>query len=110
MEKEEILEKSRNENKNQDLVEVEIIKKSSSISLLVVSILCTIFTIFEVHIGAKGYFAFQAIMFATVASQYIYKSVKLKRKSDIICAILESIATISFTIMYIYDMIKAYVV
>lgn len=108
MDKEEILEKSRKENKNQDLYEKDVVKTSSLIGALVTAVLCAAFTIFELCIGAKGAMGFEAIIFTLLAAQFIYKAAKLKRKHEIACAVMYTLSAACFTVAYIISMVSEY--
>ncbi len=104
MDKNEILEKSRLENKNQDLYEKEVMKKASNIATIIVAILCAIFTVIEILRDNKTFLAFEAILFSLMATQFIYKAVKFRRKHEIVVASLYGVAAVMFIAAYLISL------
>lgn len=91
MNKEDILEASRKENKKKDLAELEIERKGSAIGMIVGVILAFAFFCLEIFKGLGQNYGFFALILAPVAVTFIYKSIKLKKKNDIIMAVLYTI-------------------
>ena len=87
MNKEEILAKSRNENKNRDIAELDRAKSASRFSLafslcfIMIYTLLTIIATGHVNIGVL------ATEFSLVFSMFLYKAFKSRSASDIICAV-----------------------
>ena len=63
MNKEEILEKSRKENRNKDIYEEELIKQGSAIVNIVMVILATVFFVIQVFTGVGINYGLYAIVF-----------------------------------------------
>lgn len=108
MDKNEILEKSRQDNKGKDPYEEEVDNKSNLACIIVIAALCCAFALFEIIIGAQGYYAFGSLTFAACAAQHFYKAKKLKQKKYTVLALCYLIAAICFTASYLFVMINAY--
>ena len=94
MNKEEILEKSRQENKGQDVYEQEIIQKGASYAILVATALATVFFIAQILLGGGQNYGLYAILGAVMATQFIVKAKYLKRKHEIVVAVMYSLLTV----------------
>jgi hypothetical protein len=107
MNKEEILEKSRNENKNQDVYEKEVIKEGGNIGAVVAAILATIFFVIQILLGEGMNYGLYAVVFSIPAAGYIVKAIRLKRKHEVVVAILYTIAVITFSVAHVYQLFTA---
>lgn len=88
MNREEILQASRKENKNQDLAELEIKAKAASwacfagmAAILVVFVLSR--TIAHIYLYAPVF-----IYFSMLCVEWVYRFVKVRRTSDLVIALL----------------------
>lgn len=106
MNKDEILEKSRRENKNQDIYEKEVIKSSNNIGVVVAAILAAVFFIMQVLLGEGQNYGLYAILFSIPACNFVMKAIRLKRKHEIALAVFYVFATIAFSIAHIYELIS----
>lgn len=88
MNKEEILAKSRNENKNEDVYEKEVLKQAGYVGGITAAIVTTALFILEMVIKGGTNFGFWAILFSIFAGEFTYKAIKLKRKHEIVIAIV----------------------
>ena len=101
MNKDEVLQASRNENQNKDIYELEVISKGQRIGGLIG--LCVAFALMLVErvildIGTNyGYFC---IILSAGEGLWIYKAVKLKRKHEILLAVF-------WTVMAVYAAVMA---
>ena len=107
MNKEEILEKSRLENKDLDLYEQEVIGKATNISVVAAAGLCFIFFFVQIMLGQGQDYGLWAILCIIEATIFIYKAIKLKRTHEIIVAIMYSILTFATSAAHIYNLISA---
>lgn len=97
MDKNEILEKSRQENKKFDELEKDINIKAFRIAVLVAVILLGVFIFIEENNS------YLIILDSMCGALWCYKACKLKKKSDIICAVIWIIVfALSFAV-YIID-------
>lgn len=106
MNKEEILQASRNENQNRDIYELEVISKGQRIGGLIgisiAFILMSVESILFEKDMRHGYFL---IIIASGAGLWIYKALKLKKKHEIFFAVLWTVLAICMTIMTTLDFI-----
>lgn len=97
MNKNEILEKSRNENKNADPYEMEITAKAFSHGMWSAFLICVILTFIKFLKEDKLDFGILAMLWVFNAVAYTYKGVKLKNKKLIISAVCFDIAAAIWT-------------
>lgn len=106
MNKEEILRASRNENQNKDIYELEVISKGQRIGGLIA--LCVTFALMLIERGILdigmnyGYFF---IILSAGVGLWTYKAVKLKRKHEILLAVLWSVLDIYAAVMVVLGFI-----
>lgn len=104
MNRNEILEKSRKENRNKDIYELEIIKQAGSISSLTAALLCAILFIAEILLGRGINYGLWSIFLAAEAATFTYKAVKLKKKHEILVAVLYCLMVVLLVFAHIYNL------
>lgn len=97
MDKNEILEKSRNENKNADPYEMEVSAKALSHGMWSAFLICVILMFIKFIKEDKLDFSLVAMLWVLNAVAYTYKAVKLKEKKLIAQAVLNDIAAAIWT-------------
>lgn len=105
MNKEEILQKSRNEHKNKDIYELEIINKAQragGLTALFVTLALMIIERLFFDVTNYGYFL---IIESAVMSLWIYKAVKMRKKHEILLAVLWTALVIYAAVMVVLDFI-----
>lgn len=100
MEKNEILEASRKENKNQDLYELEINNKSDQIGAFTGLIVTVILYCVTIDYYKPVAFGFYLIYTSSNAAIYLYRFIKLKKKSHFAMFILFVITSILSLIQF----------
>ncbi len=83
MNKEEILEKSRIENKNLDLFEREVSQKAGNLAAIVAAILATVFYVIQVFVGLGQNYGLYAVVFSIPATGYLVKAFRMKNKKTL---------------------------
>ena len=101
MNKEDILAKSRKENKNKDVAELEVIYQASSIAGRVGLLVCCVIAVLEVIFLGRPNLSTWAIYFSILAALMIVKCIKLRRRHELWVAILYSVCFAAFFIAYI---------
>ncbi len=81
MNKEEILELSRQENREQDLYELEVTKKANGVGSIVSVIVCTILYAAEIMLCGNQNFGLWSIIAAFLSSTFLYSGIKTKKNS-----------------------------
>ncbi len=93
MNKEEILQKSRNENKNRDVYELEIINKSSNYAmragLLTACIMCVISAfLIDGDVWILCAMPCWSVYFSMLATLFLYKYIKMKKRHELALSII----------------------
>jgi len=107
MNKEEVLEKSRNENKDQDIFEKEVLKEGGNFGAMAAAVLATVFFVIQIIVGGGLNYGLYAVVFSVFTAGYIVKSIRLKRRQDIIIAVINTVAVLLFSVAHIYNLITA---
>ena len=87
MNKEEILAKSRQENKNRDIAEIDKAKSAARFSMIFSLIFICIFTTLSIIATSRVNYGVIATEFSICFSMFLYKAIKGKNAMDIICAV-----------------------
>ena len=105
MNKEEILKKSRAENKNKDIYEQEVLKQASAIAVKVMMTLATIFFLAQISVGGGTNWSIWALVFSADMRTFWVKYIKLRRKHEFVMAIAYTILVSAFSGCHIYNLI-----
>ncbi len=107
MKKEEILAKSRAENKNRDIYEQEVLKQGWEIAVAVMAILATVFSAVQIFVsdGVDG--GIWAIMFSCPMATFWVKWFKLRRRHELIFALFYTAVVVTLSVQHIYNLIAA---
>lgn len=105
--REEILAKSRNENKDQDIFEKEVSIKAGNIAACAAAILATLFFVIQILVGGGMNYGLYAIIFSIPAAGYIVKALTMKRKPDVVLAIIWTVAAIILSVVHIAELIRS---
>ena len=102
MNKEEILQASRNENQNKDIYELEVIRKGQRISGLIgISVTFLLMLIERVILDIGMNYGYFLIILSASTGLWIYKAAELKKKHEIILAVLWGVFTIYAAVMVV---------
>lgn len=101
MNKEEILAKSRKENKNQDIYEYDVLKSAGSIATRIGLILCCLIAVLEVIFTEKISFGSWFIFFGMLSTLFLVKFIKLHRRHELLITVLYFALCIMFFILFI---------
>lgn len=107
MNREEILEKSRAENKNKDIYEQEILKQASTSAVIVMMVLATIFFAAQIFVGGGTNWGIWALVFSANMTTFWVKYIKLRRKHELVMAIASTIIVAVFSGSHIYNLIAS---
>ena len=104
MNKEEILVKSRAENKNKDIYEQEILKQANSSAVIVMMVLATVFFAVQIFVGGGMNWGIWALVFSANMTTLWVKYIKLRHKPDLMMAIAYTILVAAFSGSHIYNL------
>lgn len=110
MKKEEILAKSRSENKEKDLFERDVQIKAGNVGACTATVLATIFFVVQILVGRGMNYGLYAILFSVLATGYIVKSINMKRRREIVFAVILTVVTLLFSAAHIYTLITTSVI
>lgn len=104
MEKEDVLAKSRSENKNTDFYELEVNQKGYRIASYISVFLVLLFLFIEIGIGLGINYGLQAIIFTLNFCLFAVRGYYLRKKAEIISAIAFGILAILTTYTHISNL------
>ena len=105
MDKDEILAKSRAENKNKDVYEQEVLKQASRSAVVVQMALATLFFVTQIFTGGGINWGLWAIVFSANMTINWVKYMKLRRKSELMIAIAYTLLVSVMSGYHIYHLI-----
>lgn len=106
MNKQEILQASRNENKNKDIYELEVISKAQRVGGLIAVSVTFVLMLIERMISNSGMnYGYFLIILSMGMGMWLYKAVKMKIKYEIFLAVLWTVLTIYAAIMVVLNFI-----
>lgn len=105
MDKEEILERSRKENRDRDFVEAEALAKANAIALSVGIIVCGLLTIFRAIFAGTPDFGIWTVYFSVLAATMIVKFVKLRRRHELAVGLLYLGFCVFFLVIYLRELL-----
>ena len=105
MTREEILEKSQNENKGKDVVEEEFVKKGFLVCWLVsLVVACFVAVVEGIVLDKQNSGLFFALM-SGLFSFFLMKYIRLRKKHELFITIMYGVAAISFAIAWIISLV-----
>ncbi len=107
MKKEEILAKSRAENKNRDIYEQEVLKQGWEIAFIAAAVLAAVFSAVQIFVGGGTNCGLWAIVFSGSMATFWVKWFKLRRRHELILALIYTAVVITFSVLHIYNLIDA---
>lgn len=107
MKKEDILEKSRRENKNKDVAEIEATNQASRIAAITGAVLCMVISLLDWNINKTVNWACWTVDFGVLVVLNIIGYVKLRQKKTLILSIVTALLFIFFSYGYIFELINA---
>ena len=105
MNKDEILAKSRAENRNKDVYEQEVLKQASQSAVVVQMVLATIFFVTQIYAGGGTNGGLWSIVLSANMTINWMKYIKLRRKFELALAIVYTILVSVMSGYHIYDII-----
>lgn len=106
MNKEEILAESRKEHKNQDIYEKEVIIKGYKYACFAMIALALIFEIIQLSIKDRWDYGLCSVVFTIQATNCWYSFIKLRKRSDLICAICFTVIVLVNSATHIVTLIS----
>ena len=107
MDREEILSKSRMENKNKDIYEQEVLKQATKYAVIVQGILAIVFFVLQILVGEGINWGIYALVFSINMTIFWVKYIKLRRKHELLHAIYYTVFVAVMSGFHIYNLIAS---
>lgn len=107
MNKEEILRKSRAENKNKDVYEQEVLKQANAATVIVMMSLATVFFAVQIFVGGGTNWGIWAVVFSANMTTFWVKFWKLRRKHELVAAICGTVLVAVMSGFHIHSLIAS---
>ena len=104
MTREEILEKSQNENKGKDVADIETSKTGFMIGWIMMSVLSLIVMVVDGIVFGRVSFELPFILVGSLAALFFYKFIKLHKRHELIVASVYSFAAICWLVAWIIQL------
>ncbi len=104
MNKEEILEKSRQENKNRDIAEIDRARSASRFAMLFSLCFIVIYTMLSLFAASRVNCGMIATEFCMIFAMNLHKAIKSRTSADIAVAALNGLAFAMFTFMAVCEL------
>ena len=106
MNKEKILESSRKENKNRDLVELEVAARAGHIAGRVGAAVCVVLSLVVRLLTDSYLLSPWIIYFSIIATHSLVKYVKLRRKTDLVLSFVYLAVCLSFLVLFVLRLVE----
>ncbi len=106
MDKEKILAKSRAENKNKDMYELEVAKLANSVAVTVMLVIAAVFFIVQIAAGGGLNYGIWALVFGSDMALRWVRAVKLRSRLDLVLAIFYTVVVAVLAGYHIYSLIS----
>ena len=108
MDKDEILAKSRAENKDRDFVEAEVLAKANSIALSVGIMVCGVLSILHVIFQDTIDYSAWTVYFSALTTVMIVKFIKLRRRHELVLGLFYGVCCAVFFVSYLRDVLGVF--
>ena len=106
MDRDEILKKSREEYKDRDFVEAEVLNRANSIALAVGVIVCGVVSILRGLLTEKGTEpAVWTVYFSVLATTMLVKFAKMRKRHELLLGLLYLAFCVTFFVFYLHDLL-----
>ena len=102
MDKEEILAKSREENRDRDFVEAEVLNHANSIALSVSLTICAIVSTLHAIFRNSVDYAVWIVQFGILSTVMLVKFAKLRRRHELLLGLLYGGFSVFFFALYLH--------
>lgn len=100
MEKEELLQKSRNENKKGDEYEKKVVTKATSIAFIAMVVVAAVLFYVELIVKGNTNYAIWGTIMVSLGVYYLVLGYKVKKKIDFICGIVITVCAVAMVTIY----------
>lgn len=108
MDKDEILARSRNENRDQDLVELEVLHKANAFALGVALIASGLLSVLHAIFLDQPDYSVWVVMWATLASVFLVKYYRLRKRHELLLGLLYLAFCVFFFVLYLHRVLVVF--
>ena len=101
MDKDEILKRSREENKDRDLVELEVLHRANNIALSVSMLICALISVLHAVFRDSPDYAVWIVQFGILSAVMLVKFAKLRRRHELLFGLLYGGFCVFFFVFYL---------
>ena len=101
--REDILEKSRNENRNMDEMEKETSSRAGSLAAMVGGLLCIALIILESLYAQKPNMSYWGVYLSMTGTMLMFKYYRLRRTHELVFGIIQILLAVAFFAIHIID-------
>lgn len=105
MNREEILEKSRRENKGTDEMELIVLNLAGKLAAQIGMLICCVVAVLQVSFTDSMSYESWMIYFSILGMLFTVKYVKLHKKHELLLAILFSALFVFFTVLFVHRLV-----
>lgn len=106
MNREEILERSRKENKNQDEMEKDALAKAGQRACAIGGLVCMVIILLETIFAESVNVSTWAVYLSMTGTMLLVKYLRLKKKHELIFAVIQLILAAVFFVMYVIRLVR----
>ena len=106
MNREEILERSRSENKNHDEMELAALAKAGQRACAVGGLVCAAFIIIEAFLAKKVSCSIWAVYLSMTGTMLLTKYFKLGKKHELVFGLMQLVLAAVFFVMYVIELVR----
>lgn len=108
MDKDEILAKSRAENKDRDFVEAEVMAKANEVALTTGVMLCSLLSVLHAIFQDSVDFGVWTVMFGMTAAIMLTKYIKLKKRHELLLGLGYMALSAFFFVFYLRRVLEVF--
>ena len=108
MDKDEILERSRKEHKDMDLVELEVNNKANAVANLVGVVVCGILTLLHAFVRDGIDTSAWTVMFSILSTIMLVKYARLRRRHELVVGLCYLVSAICFFLGYLRHVLEVF--
>ena len=105
MNKEEILARSRNENKGMDIIELQSLEKASRIAAQVGMLLCCFVAVMEVAVTGQVSMESWLIYFGILSTLFLMKYRLMKKRQQLFLSIFYTALFLMFLVLFLWKLL-----
>lgn len=108
MDKDEILARSRKENKDMDLVEAEVIARANAIALSVGILICGLLSVLHAVFRDTVDYGVWTVYFSALTTIMIFKYIKLRKWHELVFGLFYGVCCVTFFVFYLRDVLGVF--